>query len=153
MSSSHFNYLVVGSGFAGLTMAERLATQCDKRSLIIEKRNHIGGNAYDFYDNAGVLIHTYGPHYFRTNSLLVREYLSQFTEWHHVNYEILSYSEGRYWNFPINLNTFEQFLGRSSTSEEMQDWLEKHRIFIEHPKNSEEVIVSQVGWELYEKFF
>ena len=149
----HYNYLIVGSGFSGLTFAERAATQSGKTILIVDRRNHLGGNAYDEYDAAGVLIHRYGPHYFRTNSPLIRDYLSQFTEWHQVNYEILSYTDGRYWNFPINLNTFEQFLGRSSTSEEMEQWLAEHRVPIESPKNSEEVIISQAGWELYEKFF
>lgn len=149
----HFDYLIVGSGFSGLTFAERVATQCGKTSLVVDRRDHIGGNSYDYYDEAGVLIHRYGPHYFRTNSLLIRDYLSQFTEWHHVNYQILSYDNGSYWNFPINLNTFEQFLGRASTSEEMEQWLIDHRVPIAFPKNSEEVIISQVGWELYEKFF
>jgi UDP-galactopyranose mutase len=145
--------LIVGAGFSGLTIAERLTTQQGKTCLIVEKRDHLGGNAYDKYDEAGVLIHTYGPHYFRTNAPRIVDYLSQFTEWHPVEYKILSYSDGRYWNFPINLNTFEQFLGRPSTSEEMEEWIAEHRIPIENPTNSEEVIVSQVGWELYEKFF
>ena len=145
--------LIVGAGFSGLTIAERLTTQEGKTCLIVEKRDHLGGNAYDKYDEAGVLIHTYGPHYFRTNAPRIVDYLSQFTEWHPVEYKILSYSDGRYWNFPINLNTFEQFLGRPSTSEEMETWIAEHRVPIENPANSEEVIVSQVGWELYEKFF
>lgn len=148
-----FDNLIVGAGFSGLTFAERMATQLGDTSLVVEKRNHIGGNAYDKYDDHGVLIHAYGPHYFRTNSPKIKDYLSQFTEWHPVDYQILSYSEGRYWNFPINLNTFEQILGRSSTSEEMEAWLEANRVPIENPANSEEVIISQVGWELYEKFF
>ena len=145
--------LIVGAGFSGLTIAERLTTQQGKTCLVVEKRDHLGGNAYDKYDEAGVLIHTYGPHYFRTNAPRIVDYLSQFTEWHPVEYKILSYSDGRYWNFPINLNTFEQFLGRPSTSEEMEAWLAEKRVPIENPVNSEEVIVSQVGWELYEKFF
>jgi UDP-galactopyranose mutase len=145
--------LIVGAGFSGLTIAERLTTQQGKTCLIVEKRDHLGGNAYDKYDEAGVLVHTYGPHYFRTNAPRIVDYLSQFTEWHPVEYKILSYSDGRYWNFPINLNTFEQFLGRPSASEEMEAWIAEHRIPIENPANSEEVIVSQVGWELYEKFF
>jgi UDP-galactopyranose mutase len=145
--------LIVGAGFSGLTIAECLTTQQGKTCLIVEKRDHLGGNAYDKYDEAGVLIHTYGPHYFRTNAPRIVDYLSQFTEWHPVEYKILSYSDGRYWNFPINLNTFEQFLGRPSTSEEMEAWIAEHRVPIENPANSEEVIVSQVGWELYEKFF
>jgi UDP-galactopyranose mutase len=113
----------------------------------------LGGNAYDFYDDHGVLIHKYGPHYFRTNSGKVREYLSRFTAWHPVDYKILSFADGQFWNFPINLNTFEQFIGRPSTTEEMEDWIEAHRVKIETPANSEEVIISQVGWELYEKFY
>ncbi len=145
--------LIVGAGFSGLTIAERLTTQQGKTCLVVEKRDHLGGNAYDKYDGAGVLIHNYGPHYFRTNAPRIVDYLSQFTDWHPVDYKILSYSDGRYWNFPINLNTFEQFLGRPSTSEEMEAWLAEKRVPIENPANSEEVIISQVGWELYEKFF
>jgi UDP-galactopyranose mutase len=148
-----FDCLIVGAGFAGLTVAERLATRAGLRSLLVERRKHIGGNAYDHYDDYGVLIHKYGPHYFRTNSPKIREYLSLFTEWHPVEYKILSYSDGRYWKFPINLNTFEQLIGRPSTSEEMEAWLAEKRIPIANPQNSEEVILSQVGHELYEKFF
>lgn len=145
--------LIVGAGFSGLVVAERLANKFGLNSVIVERRTHIGGNAYDEYDENGVLIHTYGPHYFRTNAERIRDYLSQFTEWNPVSYNILSYTEGRYWNFPINLNTFEQLIGRPSTTEEMEAWLEQNRVPIENPENSEEVIVSQVGWELYEKFF
>jgi UDP-galactopyranose mutase len=148
-----FDFLIVGAGFAGAVLAERLASQLGKTCLVVEKRPHIGGNSYDKYDDAGVLIHPYGPHYFRTNSDRVVQYLSQFTDWHHVEYKILSWSDGRYWQFPINLNTFEQFIGRPSTTEEMQATLAKWRVPIAEPKNSEEVIVSQVGWPLYEKFF
>jgi UDP-galactopyranose mutase len=148
-----FDLLIVGAGYAGLVVAERMATQHGKSSLIVEKRNHYGGNAADAYDDHGVLIHTYGPHYFRTNSERIRAYLSLFTEWHPVDYKIKSHTEGRYWSFPINLNTFEEMIGCSSTSEEMEAWLEEKRIPIENPQNSEEVILSQVGTDLYEKFF
>ena len=148
-----FDYLIVGAGFAGLTAAERLCNVHGKRCLIVEKRDHIGGNSYDKYDDHGVLVHAYGPHYFRTNSERIVQYLSAFTEWHPVDYQIRAYADGRHWNFPINLNTFEQLIGRESTTEEMQAWLDEHRVAIENPANSEEVIISQVGWELYEKFF
>jgi UDP-galactopyranose mutase len=148
-----YDCLIVGAGFSGLVIAERLATQCGLRSLIVEKRSHIGGNAYDAYDATGVRIHCYGPHYFRTNSQRVVDYLSQFTEWHPVAYKILSWTRGRYWSFPVNLNTFEQFIGRASTTEEFEDWLRQHRAQISHPANSEEVILSQVGREFYELFF
>jgi UDP-galactopyranose mutase len=148
-----FDYLIVGAGFAGAVLAERLASQCGSRCLVVERRNHIGGNAFDSYDSAGILLHRYGPHYFRTNSNRIVAYLSQFTSWHPVDYKILSWTDGRYWQFPINLNTFEQLIGRPSTSAEMEDTLAKWRVPIQNPANSEEVIVSQVGWQLYEKFF
>ena len=148
-----FDFLIVGAGFAGSVLAERIASQLGKTCLIVEKRNHIGGNAYDHYDAAGVLLHTYGPHYFRTNSQRIIDYLGQFTEWREVQYKILSWTHGRYWQFPINLNTFEQLIGRPSTTEEMEAQLAEWRVRIDSPKNSEEVIVSQVGWKLYEMFF
>jgi UDP-galactopyranose mutase len=150
---SKFDFLIVGAGLAGSVLAERLASQLGKTCLVVEKRTHIGGNAYDHYDAAGVLVHDYGPHYFRTNSQRVIDYLSQFTEWRAVEYKILSWTHGRYWQFPINLNTFEQLIGRPSTSEEMEAHLAQWRVPIDVPENSEEVIVSQVGWKLYEMFF
>jgi len=148
-----FDFLIVGAGFAGSVLAERLASQLGKSCLIVEKRSHIGGNAYDRYDGAGVLLHHYGPHYFRTNSQRIVDYLSQFTEWRDVEYKILSWTHGRFWQFPINLNTFEQLIGRPSNTEEMETQLAEWRIDIDNPKNSEEVIISQVGWKLYEMFF
>ena len=148
-----FDFLIVGAGFAGAVLAERLASQAGRRCLIVERRNHIAGNAYDAPDSAGILLHTYGPHYFRTNSDRVIAYLSQFTAWHPVAYKILSWTDGRYWQFPINLNTFEQLLGRPSSTREMEDTLATWRIPIPNPANSEEVILSQVGPLLYEKFF
>ncbi len=149
----NFDYLIVGAGISGLVSAERLSSVLGASCLIVEKRDHIGGNAHDEYDAHGVLIHKYGPHYFRTNSPRIRDYLSRFTEWHPLEYKILSSSDGRYWNFPINLNTFEQLIGRASTSFEFENWLAEHRVVIDKPCNSEEVVISQVGWELYEKFF
>jgi len=148
-----FDFLIVGAGFAGAVLAERIATQLGKTCLVIDRRNHIAGNAYDHYDKAGVLVHDYGPHYFRTNSRRIVDYLSKFTDWREVEYKILSWTHGRFWQFPINLNTFEQLIGRSSTSQEMQAHLAAWRVKIDNPQNSEEVIVSQVGWKLYEMFF
>jgi UDP-galactopyranose mutase len=148
-----YDYLIVGAGFAGAVLAERLASQLGKTCLVVDRRNHIGGNSYDRYTDTGVLIHQYGPHYFRTNSDRIRDYLGQFTEWHPVEYKILSSTHGRLWQFPINLNTFEQWVGHPSTPEEMEAYLAEKRVPIAAPANSEEVIVSQVGWELYEMFF
>jgi UDP-galactopyranose mutase len=148
-----WDYLIVGAGFAGAVLAERLASQRGASCLVVDKREHIAGNAYDLIDRAGVLIHAYGPHYFRTNSQRIVDYLSQFTEWHSVEYRVLSWTHGEYWQFPINLNTFEQFLGRPSSSDEMTELLAQWRVPIAEPRNSEEVIVSQVGDRLYEMFF
>jgi len=148
-----YDFLIAGAGFSGAVMAERLASQLGKRCLVVDRRNHIAGNAYDAEDAAGVLLHQYGPHYFRTNSQRIIDYLSQFTEWHAVEYKILSWAEGEYWQFPINLNTFEQLVGHPATEQEMIDALESWRVPIETPQNSEDVIVSQVGWRLYDMFF
>ena len=144
--------LVVGAGFAGLVMAERLSS-IGKKCIVIDRRNHIGGNAYDKYDDAGVLIHPYGPHLFHTNSDKVYQYLSRFTKWIPASYKVFSYTDGKYWSFPINLKTFEQLTGTVSTEEDMKSYLEEYKIPISHPKNSEEAIISKVGWELYEKFY
>jgi UDP-galactopyranose mutase len=148
-----YDFLIAGAGFAGAVLAERLSSQLGKTCLVVDRRTHIGGNAYDYYDNAGVLLHRYGPHYFRTNSEAVRNYLNQFTAWLPVQYKILSWIEGRFWPFPINLNTFEQLLGHPSTPEEMEATLKEWRVPIARPSNSEEVIISQVGVKLYEMFF
>ena len=148
-----WDYLIVGAGFAGAVLAERLASQSGASCLVIDRRDHIGGNAHDAYDEHGVLLHSYGPHYFRTNSDRIVDYLSQFTEWRKVDYKILSWARGRFWQFPINLNTYEQWIGRDATSEEMELAMASWRVPIAHPKNSEEVMISQVGVELYEMFF
>ncbi len=121
--------------------------------MVVDRRNHLGGNAYDGCDAAGVLLHHYGPHYFRTNSPRIVEYLSAFTEWREVAYTIKSHVQGRLWSFPINLNTYEELIGRAAESEEFQEWLERNRLPIESPQNSEEVILSQVGHQLYQMFF
>lgn len=146
------DFLIVGAGFAGLVAAERLAS-AGWKCTVVDRRDHFGGNARDSTDAAGVLIHSYGPHYFRTNSLRIVDYLSRFTGWHHVDYTIKSFARGRLWNFPINLSTFEQFIGKPSTTAEFEQWLAEHRVPIRTPRNSEEVIISQVGRELYELFF
>ena len=144
--------LIVGAGFSGLVMAERLSSE-GKHCLVVDKRGHIGGNAYDFTDMAGVLVHRYGSHLFHTNSTRIFDYLSRFTSWIPAEYTGRSFTGGKYWSFPINLRTYEQLVGHSSTPEEMQAWLNERKVPIARPQNSEEAIISQVGWELYEKFY
>lgn len=148
-----YDYLIVGAGFSGLVAAERLCNQHGKRCLVIEKRDHIGGNAHDRYDAHGVLIHPYGPHYFRTNSDAIFEYLSQFTEWIPGNYKVQIHRDERFWSFPINLKTFEQFIGRESTTEEMEAWLAEQSVAFDQVTNSEEAVLSKVGQKWYELFF
>ena len=92
-SAAAFDYLIVGGGFAGSVLAERLASQLDLRVLIVDRRSHIGGNAYDCLDDAGVLIHRYGPHIFHTNAQRVVDYLSQFTEWRPYEHRVLAQVE------------------------------------------------------------
>lgn len=148
-----FDFLIVGAGLSGLTFAQRACSLYGKRCLVIDSRDHIGGNCYDENDGYGGLIHTYGPHYFRTNSDRVLDYLSQFTQWIDAKYRVMSKVGDKHYSFPINLNTFEQLRNTRCTSSEMQSWLEANREEYILPSNSEEVVVSQVGRELYEMFF
>jgi UDP-galactopyranose mutase len=148
-----FDYLIVGAGFAGSVLAERLASQANNKVLLVEKRNHIGGNAYDCYDESGVLIHKYGPHIFHTNSSDVFEYLSRFTAWRPYQHRVLASVDGQLVPMPINLDTINRLYGTSYTSFDLEDFFRS----VAEPRNpiltSEDVVVSRVGRELYEKFF
>lgn len=148
-----FDYLIVGAGFAGSVMAERLATQANKKVLIIDKRNHIGGNAYDYYNNEGILIHKYGPHIFHTNSKEVFEYLGQFTPWRPYEHKVLGSVDGQLVPIPINLNTINQLYGLKLNSSEVEGFFAERAEKVPRVKTSEDVVVSTVGRELYEKFF
>ncbi|MDF9296662.1 UDP-galactopyranose mutase [Geobacillus stearothermophilus] len=103
-----FDYVIIGTGFAGSVLAERIATQLNKKVLMIEKRNHIGGNAYDSYDSQGILIHNYGPHIFHTKVKKVWDYLSNFTEWHLYHHKVLGVIDGQKVPIPFNLNSINQ---------------------------------------------
>lgn len=148
-----FDYLIVGAGFSGSAIAERLATQSGKKVLIVDKRNHIGGNAYDCYDNAGILVHKYGPHIFHTNSPEVFEYLSQFTEWRSYEHRVLASVDGQLVPIPINLDTINQLYGLNLTSFQLEEFFASVAEPKEYIRTSEDVVVSKVGRELYEKFF
>jgi UDP-galactopyranose mutase len=148
-----FDYLVVGAGFAGATIAERLAAHAGKSVLICDKRPHIGGNAYDHYDEAGILVHKYGPHIFHTNSRDVYEYLSQFTEWRSYEHRVLACVDGQLLPIPINLDTVNRMYGRNYTSSELEEFFTSIAEPVTQVRTSEDVIVSKVGRELYEKFF
>lgn len=149
-----YDFLIVGAGFAGSVMAERIASQLNKKVLIVEKRNHIGGNAYDEYDKYGILVHRYGPHLFHTNSEKVFRYLSQFTEWNFYEHRVLAKLGDEYYPIPINRSTINKLYKMNlKTDEEVRGFLDlrKER---RHPiNNSEDVIVNQVGYDLFVKFF
>ena len=148
-----FDYLIVGAGFAGATIAERLAAHAGKRVLICDKRPHIGGNAFDHYDDAGVLVHKYGPHIFHTNSKEVYEYLSQFTEWRPYQHRVLACVDGQLLPIPINLNTINRMYGTDFTSFQLDEFFRSMAEPRAQIRTSEDVIVSKVGRELYDKFF
>ncbi|WP_083808827.1 UDP-galactopyranose mutase [Pedosphaera parvula] len=148
-----FDYLIVGAGFAGSILAERLARGCGKKVLIVDRRPHIAGNAYDHYDDAGILVHKYGPHIFHTNSREVFDYLSRFTEWRQYQHRVLASVDGQLVPIPINLDTINRMYGVNLNSFQMDEFLANRAEKLEHIRTSEDVVVSKVGRELYEKFF
>lgn len=148
-----FDYLVVGAGFAGAVVAERLAADAGKKVLIVDKRNHVGGNAFDHYDDAGILVHKYGPHIFHTNSREVFDYLSRFTAWRPYQHRVRAWVDGQLLPIPINLDTVNRLYGLNLTSFEVDKFFRSVAEPRSEIRTSEDVIVSRVGKELYEKFF
>ncbi|MCA1562206.1 MAG: UDP-galactopyranose mutase [Acidobacteria bacterium] len=148
-----FDYLVVGAGFAGAVVAERLAAGAGKKVLIVDKRNHIGGNAYDHFDEAGILVHKYGPHIFHTNSRDVFNYLSRFTAWRPYQHRVRAWVDGQLLPIPINLDTVNRLYGLNLTSFQVDEFFRSVAEPRSPIRTSEDVIVSKVGRELYEKFF
>lgn len=148
-----YDFLIVGAGFAGSVMAERLARGLGKRVLLVERRNHIGGNAYDFHDDNGVLVHRYGPHIFHTNSAEVFSYLSRFTEWRPYEHRVRASVDGQLVPIPINLDTINTLYGLKLSSAEAEAFLQARAEPREQIITSEDVIVARIGRELYEKFF
>ena len=148
-----FDYLVVGAGFAGSVLAERLARDLDMKVLVVDKRPHVGGNAFDHYDDHGILVHKYGPHIFHTNSRDVFEYLSRFTDWRPYQHRVLASVDGQLVPIPINLDTINQLYGMNLTSLEVQAFFERVAGKVSPVRTSEDVVINSVGRELYEKFF
>jgi len=148
-----FDYLVVGAGYAGSVIAERLARKFNKRVLICDRRNHIGGNAYDHYNEHGILVHKYGPHIFHTNSADVFQYLSQFTKWRNYEHRVLARVDGRLVPIPINLDTVNKLYDLNLTEDTLEDFFSARAEKKEQIRTSEDVVVARVGRELYEKMF
>lgn len=153
LSTNMYDFLIVGCGFSGSVIAERLAKTLGKKVLIVDRRNHIAGNAYDHYDNAGVMIHKYGPHIFHTASKEIFGYLSQFTEWRQYQHWVKACVDGQMVPMPINLDTINTLYGLSLNSSQVDEWFKSQAEHVDQIRTSEDVVVSKVGRELYEKFF
>lgn len=148
-----FDWLVAGAGFAGSIIAREIANQRNEQVLVIDRRAHIGGNAFDRYDRAGILIHQYGPHIFHTNSKLIFDYLSQFTAWRFYEHRVLANVDSMLVPIPINLDTVNRLYGLDLTSEQLERWFAEQAEPVAEIRTSEDVVVSKVGRDLYRKFF
>ena len=148
-----FDFMIVGAGFAGAVIAERLASQEGLKILLVDKRKHIGGNTYDFYNKDGILVHQYGPHIFHTNCREVFEYLGKFTEWRPYEHRVLASVDGMLVPIPINLDTINSLYGLHLSSDQVDTFLKSRSIEKSRVITSEDAVVSKVGKELYEKFF
>ena len=148
-----YDVMVVGAGFAGAVLAERLAAGSGKRVLLVDRRPHIGGNAYDQRDAAGVLIHPYGPHIFHTNSRAIIDYLSRFTDWRPYEHRVLAEVRGMRLPMPINRQTVNRFFGVDLTQDEVEAFLDGKAEQVGTIRTSADVVLSKVGRELYEAFF
>jgi len=157
MNMKEFDSVIVGSGFAGAVVADKLAREQNKKVLIIEQRNHIGGNCYDTFDDHGVLIHQYGPHIFHTNSKEVYDYLSQYTKWHDYSHEVVAKVDGRYIPVPFNLNTLKLVYGEEAGKVLEQKLLEKYgygkRVPILELRNDEDEDIRSIADYVYENVF
>ncbi len=148
-----FKYVVVGAGISGLTVAERIANELKQKVLVIEKRKHIGGNCYDFYDKDGILIHKYGPHIFHTNERDVWEYLNKFTAFDMYQHRVLTYVDGMLMPMPICAKTVNMLYGQNLTNAEIADFLRAQAQPQREIKTSEDVVLKNAGDVIYEKFF
>ncbi len=146
--------IIVGAGISGATLAERYATVLNKKVLVLEKRNHIGGNCYDFYNEAGILISKYGAHLFHTSYEDVWNYVQKFGEWYPYEHRVLASVDGKLVPIPVNITTVNRLFGLAIQNEqEMDEWLAQNQVKTENPQNGEQAAMSRVGKVLYEKMF
>ena len=154
MENKKFDCVVVGAGISGSVIAERYANVLNKKVLVIEKRNHIAGNCYDYFNKENILVPKYGPHYFHTNHKKVWNYVSQFTDWIEYEHRVLGHVDGKLVPVPINIETVNRLLGFNiKNGREMRKWLSQNTVKIKNPKNSEELALSRMGSYFYEKIF
>jgi len=147
-----FDTLVVGAGFAGSVLAERLANVLGQRVLVVDRRPHIGGNAYDRHDDAGILVHPYGPHIFHTNSAEIFDYLSQFTEWRPYQHRVLASVDGQLLPMPINLDTINRLYGMSMSSFEVEAFFASVAEKRDPIRTSEDVVVNKVNGDVATRY-
>lgn len=153
MRMEKFDIVVIGAGISGAVLAERYAA-AGKKVLVIEKRNHIAGNCYDFIDDNGILVSKYGAHLFHTEDEDVWEYVNRFAEWYPWEHKVLAMVDGQAVPVPVNITTVNKVFGlHLRTEEEMAAWLEENRVPIPFPSNGREAVLSKVGEVLYEKMF
>lgn len=150
----NFDIVVIGAGISGATLAERYATEQNKKVLVLEKRSHIGGNCYDYYNDDGILVSKYGAHLFHTNFEDVWEYVQKFSDWYPYEHRVKAFVDNKLVPIPVNIVTVNELFGEHITSEaEMDAWLTQNQFHITDPKNSEEAALARVGPILYEKLF
>ena len=148
-----YDYLVVGAGFAGAVLAERLARADGAKVLVVDRRPHIGGNAFDEHNGAGILVHRYGPHIFHTNAPRVVEYLSRFTQWRPYEHRVLARVGDQLLPVPINRTTVNRFFGLDLSESEVEAFLASKAVPVADVRTSEDIVLSKVGRELYEALF
>ena len=145
--------LIIGAGISGAVLAERYAS-IGKKVLLIEKRNHIAGNCFDYIDENNILVSKYGAHLFHTNDETVWEYVNKFADWYPWEHKVIASVDSKLVPIPVNITTVNQLFDANITSEkEMEDWLNENRIPHENPKDGREAVLNKVGPELYEKMF
>lgn len=148
-----YDVIVIGAGISGAVIAERYASR-DKKVLVIEKRNHIGGNCFDYYNEDGILVSKYGAHIFHTNFEDVWKYVNQFSEFNSYVHRVLTVVEKKLVPVPVNITTVNSIFGLSIQNElEMDAWLARNQVQCTNPKNSKEAAISRVGTILYKKMF
>ena len=152
LMNEQYDIIIVGAGISGSVLAERYANVLGKKVLVLEKRDHVGGNCYDYYNADGIMVSKYGAHLFHTNYDDVWQYVNRFSQWYPYEHRVLSFVDGQLLPIPVNITTVNRLFGLDiKTEAEMKSWLFQNTLKIEFPQNSEEVSLSKIGPALYEK--